>query len=765
MHCSTGCSRTVRAAILLFSALARSQAEKITVDGPSQPVEIIRDRWGVPHIYAQNTRDLFFAQGYITAKDRLWQIDLWRRIGTGKLAEVLGPSAIERDKLARAVEFRGDWNAEWSSYGKGTREIVTAFTDGINAYIRSLGGTRPLEFRLAGYDPGLWTPEDCLSRVAGLLMTRNLTREVKRAEQVGRFGVASVEKFFSLDPQHPIEVPHGLDLAEITQNIVKVYEQAIGPVAFSTEQGSNNWVVDGSMTVTGKPLLANDPHRPVQIPSLRKTVHLVAPGWNAIGAGEPALPGIALGHNEHIGFGFTIVGIDQQDLYVEKLNPANVNEYRYRGAWKQVETERQTLAVKGEPTRQLELRYTIHGPIIHEDRARHCAYALRWVGSEPGTAGYLAGLAVARANNWTEFLEAMERYKVPSENIVYADTEGNIGWQAAGMAPVRKNWSGVLPVPGDSGEYEWAGFRRAAELPRAYNPATHFIATANHNILPPGYTTPLGYEWALPFRFHRIEEMLAAKKKFSIEDFERMQQDVASLPARRFQAVIRKWTAEPGSRDAKAIDLLLRWDANLSTNSAAALIFEYWLAQLPRAVFGPEIGPDVDLETLLNTLEHPPDQKAMAASLQALGVSFHAALDQAERQFGPDTQSWQWGKLHQIRFRHPLGVKSFDRGPVSRPGDGNTVNATSGAAFQQTNGASYREILDLSDWDRSVMTNVPGESGDPQSPHYSDLIEDWASGRYHPMPFTRKAVEAAAAEHLWLMPKAETATKTSARAQ
>ena len=733
------------APLLALLALPLCPAEDIRVAGLSERVEILRDRWGVPHIYAQSVHDLFFAQGYITAKDRLWQIDLWRRMGTGKLAEVLGPSAIDRDRLARSVLFRGDWDAEWRSYGADTHEIVTAFTGGINAYIQGLNGVRPLEFRIAGYDPGLWVPEDCLSRVAGLLMTHNLTQEVKRAGQIRRFGIAAVEKFFALDPVIPIEVPAGLDLSEITHDIVRVYEQAIGPVAFSTEQGSNNWVVDGTMTVTGKPLLANDPHRPVQIPSLRKTVHLVAPGWNAIGAGEPALPGIALGHNERIGFGFTIVGIDQQDLYVEKLNPADPDEYSYRGVWKKVETERQTLQVKGAPAQPIELRFTIHGPILYEDRARNRAYALRWVGSEPGTAGYLAGLAVARANNWNEFAEAMERYKVPSENIVYADTAGNIGWQAAGMAPIRKNWAGVLPVPGDSGEYEWSGFRRAAELPRSYNPAAHFIATANHNILPPGYTIPLGYEWALPFRFHRIEEMLHAKKKFSVQDFERMQQDVESLPSRRFQAILRKWAPEPGTREAKAVELLLAWDGNLAEASAPALVYEYWIAQLPRSVFGPEIGPDVNVETLLRNLEQTPKPKALAASLSA-------ALDQAGREFGPEMSSWQWGAVHQIRFHHPLGVRTFDRGPVARPGDAQTVNATSGAGFTQTNGASYRQILDLSDWDRSVMTNVPGESGDPESPHYDDLISEWAAGRYHPMPFTRDAVEAAAAEHIWLLP-------------
>ena len=732
-------------ALLFVLAAGWASGASVTVDGVSQRVEIIRDHWGVPHIYAASVHDLFFAQGYITAKDRLWQIDLWRRIGTGKLAEVVGPSAIDRDRLARAVTFRGDWDAEWASYGPHTREIVTAFTDGINAYIKSLGGVRPLEFRLAGYDPGLWEPKDCLSRVAGLLMTHNLTNEVKRASQVQRLGIPTVEKLFPLDPPIPIEIPQGLDLADISHDIVRVYEQAVGPVAFTTQQGSNDWVVDGAMTATGKPLLANDPHRPVQIPSLRKTVHLVGPGWNAIGAGEPALPGIAIGHNERIGFGFTIVGIDQQDLYVEKVNPANRDEYRYRNAWKKFETERQTIAVKGARPQVVELRFTIHGPVIYEDAARHRAYALRWVGSEPGTAGYLAGLAIAQARSWREFLAAMERYKVPSENLVYADVDGNIGWQAAGMAPVRKNWSGVLPVPGDSGEYEWTGFRHAAELPRKYNPANHFIATANHNIMPAGYTVPLNYEWSLPFRFHRIEEMLGAGKKFTIEDFERMQQDVTSLPARRLQAIVKNWTPEPGSREAKAVNLVREWDATMRTDSAAALIYEYWVAQLPRFVFGPDIGPDVSLETLLTTLENRPDPKALSQSLTA-------ALDEIGRQCGPDMQTWQWGNVHKILFHHPLAVPTFDRGPVSRPGDANTVNATSGAQFQQTNGASYREILDLSNWDNSVMTNVPGESGDPESPHYSDLLDDWSNGRYHPMPFSRRAVEAAAEERLWLVP-------------
>ncbi|HEY2013638.1 MAG TPA: penicillin acylase family protein, partial [Bryobacteraceae bacterium] len=513
----------------------------------------------------------------------------------------------------------------------------------------------------------------------------------------------------------------------------------------TTEQGSNNWVVDGTMTTTGRPILANDPHRPVQLPSLRKTVHLVGPGWNAIGSGEPGLPGIALGHNENVAFGFTIVGIDQQDLYVETVNPDHPDEYRYRGAWKKFETGQQKLAVKGRGEQAITLRYTVHGPVIHEDGAHHRAFVLHWVGSEPGSAGYLAGINLARARNWKEFRAAMAYYRVPSENLVYADTEGNIGWQVGGLTPIRDGWSGLLPVPGEDGRYEWKGYRKSDELPFEFNPPRHYIATSNNNIIPPGYSIPLGYDgWALPFRVGRVRQMLDGGKKLGIEDVERMQQDVTSLPARRFQEVLRKWHRESSSRAAKTVEELLQWDAALRVDSRPALIYEIWMSKLPAAVFGEAAGR-ADLEALLHSLETEPN----AAALQK---SFDAAMVDLERQFGADPAAWQWGKLHQLTLVHPLGKREFQLGPVSRPGDANTVNATSGANFRQTNGASWREVLDVGDWDRSTMTNVPGESGDPSSKHYGDLLQDWAAGKYHPMPFSRKAVEAATEERIVLVP-------------
>jgi len=585
----------------------------------------------------------------------------------------------------------------------------------------------------------LWSLEDVAARIAGLVMTGNVTREVNRTMEIAAFGVENVERFAPPDPFVHLVVPAGIDAKAITSEILRDYNAAVGSPRFPGEQGSNNWVVDGTRTATGKPLLANDPHRPILVPSLRKTVHLVAPGWNVIGAGEPALPGIALGHNESIGFGFTIVGIDQQDLYVEKLNPTNPDQYLYKGAWKPVETERQQIAVKGAAPVNTELRYTQHGPVIYEDRERHLAYALRWVGAEPGGAGYLAALSVARARDWNEFVSAMARYKVPSENMVYADKAGNIGWIAAGWSPVRKNWTGLLPVPGDTGAYEWAGFLPIAEMPQSYNPARRFVVTANHNILPTGYTKPIAYDWAAPFRARRIEQMLNESKKFTVDDFERMQYDIVCLPARRLQEIVRKSRPE---RHPEIVDEFLKWDARLTADSRPGLIYEMWLSFLPAYVFPPQWSARADLEVLLRSLQEKPNPRAIAESLDR-------AVSELERKL-PNRETWRWSAAHTLTLRHPLNSSKLDLPPIPRPGDGNTVNAS---GTQGANGASYRQILDLADWDRSMMTNTPGESGDPQSKHYRDLLDDWAAGRYHPMPFSRKAVEAAAEERIMLEPK------------
>ena len=638
--------------------------------------------------------------------------------------------------------------------------------NGVNAYITQHKDHLPIEFLVTGLTPEPWTIEQVVLRPPTF---GDASAELQLARNVARLGVEAANRAANPDPPDDLRVPDGLDPAAIGDEAIASLRAggagggAVLPPLLPQfredaqpgrddsairEPGSNNWVVGPSRSATGHPVVANDPHREVTNPSLRYIVHLQAPGWNVIGAGEPPFVGVAVGHNERVGWGLTIVGTDQEDVYVEQVNPANANEVKFNGAWEPLRIVRDTIKVKDSRDEIVELKFSRHGPVFFEDATRHLAYAIRRAAAEPGTAPYLGGLRLAQTRDCREFLDAAMYWKAPTENLICGDVADNISWRPSALSPARQGWTGRLPVPG-TGAYEWRGFRK--DLPEELNPSRGYIATANNNILPPGYTVPLGYEWALPFRFHRIEEMLQVRKKFSIEDFERMQQDVTSLPARRFQAVLRSWTPAAGSREAKAADLVLQWDANLAIDSAPALIYEYWIAQLPGALFDTDIGPDVSLETLLDTLEKHPNPKA-------LGQSLRAALGEIEHQFGPDMHSWQWGKIHQIHFRHPLGVQSFNRGPVARPGDANTVNATSGAHLQQTNGASYREILDLSDWDRSVMTNVPGESGDPDSSHYSDLLDDWASGRYHPMPFSRPAVEAAAAEHLWLVPRANSGT-------
>ncbi len=756
-----------------------------TLPGLKQQVEILRDKWGVPHIYAQNQDDLFFAQGYITASDRLFQLDIWRRIGAGQLSEVLGPNFISRDRIARLVRYRGNWEDEWNSYSPDMKQIAIAFTNGINAYIKSLNKQRPEEFRLAGFDPGLWKPEDIVNRVAGLSMTGNVLQEVNRALLVSRLGLQTVELLSPPDPPSPFQVPHGLDLADITSSVLRDYTAAIQPIRFPGQQGSNNWVVDGSMSKTGKPLLANDPHRGLQLPSLRKTVHLVAPGWNVIGAGEPALPGVALGHNEEIGFGFTIVGIDQQDLFVEKVNPDDPTQYLVKGSWQKFLVQHETLLVRGagEGTEgpevpapeQIDLKYSIHGPVIFEDPERHRAYALKWVGDQPGTAGYLPAITLSRAKNWQQFQAAAARYKVPSENLIYADRQGNIGWIAAGLAPVRKGWEGLFPVPGDSGDYEWTGFLPPDQHPFTFNPPQHYIATANNNILPHDYSHQLSHYWASPERYQRIVEMLGAKKTFDVADFERMQQDTVSLVARDFVSLLKVWNPPEGSRASAIRAQMLSWDANLAVDSKQALIYELWLSRL---------NGKLSAKVLPYPRTNPRAVLASLKTIPQLGDLLSKSLDEAladiERRFGADESKWQWGALHKAEFRHPLNLTanpqpgpagstplgleaesarreqlldSLDLKPVSRPGDGNTVNATSfGPNYSEGHGASYRQVLDVGDWDRSTMTNAPGESGNPGDKHYADLVEAWANGDYHPLPYSRKAVEESTEQRIILVP-------------
>jgi penicillin amidase len=737
----------------------------IELAGLAKPVEVLRDQWGVPHIFAESQEDLFFAQGFVAAQDRLWQMEIWRRTGEGKLSEILGPAYLERDKFARLMRYRGDMEAEWKSYAPDTRRIIESFVKGVNAFIETSRNRLPIEFQLTGIQPELWTPEVCLTRMAGYVMTRNASSEILRAQVVKQFGAEKAAELLDTDPPTNIVVPEGLDLNGFDARILPNTNNSI---SFERIEGSNNWVVSGKLSATGKPILANDPHRPIQLPSLRYISHLVAPGWNVIGAGEPTIPGIAAGHNERVGFGFTIVGIDQQDLYVEESNPQNPNEYLYKGKWEKMRVEREPVNIKGGYEAEVELKFTRHGAVVYEDKNLHRAYALKWVGSEAGSAGYLASLSLNRAKNWKEFLQALERWKVPSENLVYADTDGNIGWVAAGLAPIRKNWNGLLPVPGKEGKYEWQGFLPISEMPQTYNPAKQFIATANHNILPEGYKHDLNFEFSPAFRATRIKEVLSAGKRFTIEDFKGLQHDETSLVAREIVPLL-KGVKIDDAATREAATMLLNWNLVMAKESAAAVLFETWLEKLRPAIFKPLVpaeqwrllGGRFSVPQVVEALKTADPKifgaNAKAARDAALVKSLDEAASELRKQLGGDMKSWRWGALHIAEFSHQLAGKIagkvFDLPTVARGGDANTVNATGGPGNKQTAGASYRQILDVSNWDNSVAVNVPGQSGQPFSPHYGDLLGLWADGKYFPLLYTREKILQHTKERLMLVPK------------
>jgi penicillin G amidase len=745
----------------------------LKIAGLQKPVNALRDRWGVAHIYAQNQHDLFFAQGVVAAQDRLFQMELWKRSGQGRLAEILGPSAVPRDVNARLLRYGGDMKTEYESYAPDTKEILEAFTSGINAYIASLttqhGPGLPLEFQMAAFKPEPWKPEDCLNRMAAFSMTGNASSELLHAGLISKLGADKASALLDLDPKIALDPAPGLDFAGLSPELLKNLVGSDTRIEFPQHavEGSNNWTISGALTSSGKPLLANDPHRVIAEPSLRYMVHLVAPGWDVIGAGEPGLPGVALGHNQHIAWGFTIFGLDQQDLYLEELNPADPSQYKTDSGWDRMKVKHETFTVKNGQPVEVDLKFTRHGPVLWQDGKR--ALALRWVGSEPGTAGYLASLAVDRAQNWADFESAMARWKVPSENIVYADSAGNIGEHSTGLAPLRKNWTGLLPVPG-TGQYEWSGFVPNQELPHSFNPPAGFVATANHKMIPDGYPYKVGYEWVPPYRIRRITNVLSAARdgghKLGIEDIARLQTDVLSLPAGELQALLR--TAAGQHPDANA-QLLLQWDGTLNRDSAKAALYEVWLEALTHEVAKKATPPSVwelvadwPLPLVIGSLSQPTEEvfgsePAKARDHFLLDTLAIAASTLGKMQ-GTDSAKWSWGKLHVVRFRHPLdqidpnAAALFDNGPLPRPGDEYTVNATGyfGSSYDQVSGASYREILDTSDWDQSVAVNTPGQSGQPGSPHYSDLLPLWDAGKYFPLTYSREAVEKETTERLVL---------------
>ena len=785
------------------------------LEGLRAPVDIIKDAWGVSHIYASNEHDLFFAQGYNAARDRSFQLEIWRRRALGTLAEIQGEKALAHDRGARLLRFRGDINKEMAHYHDNGEVIITAFVAGVNAWVdqaRSNSDLLPFEFALLGILPGYWTPEVVLSRHNAL--TGGIATELFLAQMVSLLGAELTEALLPFERKPWLQPARGINLADLTPDLMLDYTHSRTMPAFDASDligaarnpgnlldrlnlpqqrlqeqwlqeqrlqeqrldllhpldnghGSNNWVIAGKLTRSGKPMMANDPHRSIQNPSLRYLVHLNGPGWNVIGAGEPALPGISIGHNEHGAWGLTIFRIDQEDLFVYETNPDNPNQYRYQGGWRDMEIEEVTINVRDEAPVTATLKYTVHGPVLKEDPARHRAYAMQAAWLAQGAAPYLASLRMDQADSWEAFREACKYSGLPGENMVWADRQGNIGWQAVGFTPVRFGWEGRLPVPGN-GEYEWQGFVPIKAMPHLHNPETGFYGTANHNNVPAGYPNIFADFYSDPARSERLAQIFASLEDHGMEDSRLMQYDNKSMSAETLVPIIlATQKGKQGKRLKQALSLLAAWDHGMDRGSAAAAIYDRWedmmLEALNRQLIPPQLlyRSPIGRPKLREWLLTPPafvfGDFPVAGRDRMIASTMAATLDSLEAEHGM-IADWQYGDTHYSQIDHPLAhllpeetASNLNIGPLPRGGASNTLNANRGD--RQVAGASFRIIVDTADWDKTLATNSPGQSGDPRSPHYRNLFKGWNQGDYFPLYYSRDKIEQVAAERLRLLPK------------
>jgi penicillin amidase len=774
--------------------------ETIDVAGLADTASIIIDRWGIPHIRAGNLKDMFFVQGFNAARDRLWQIDLWRKKGLGLLAADFGPGYLQQDRASRLFLYRGDMQKEWASYGNGAKAVCEHFVDGINAYIDLCVREPeriPSEFGTMGTRPAKWRPEDVV-RVRSAGSTRNALSELTRSNVLAKGSVETDLLRQHIEPTHdPLAGLSGLPEA-LPVDCLDLLKLATAPVTFSAErlasrkeeaqywrkltihnevvrqennEGSNGWALHGSRTDTGRPILAGDPHRAHTIPSLRYIVHLCSPEFDGIGAGEPALPGISMGHNGTAAFGLTsFFGHDQEDVYVYETHPDDPHLYRYGDGWELMRLIHEAASLPNGDETTLLLKFTRHGPVLAEYPNEHKAVAVRTIWSEPGTAPYFRSIVTMYARSFEEFRRGMWGWGMPAVNQVYADTSGTIGWAVAGFSPVRPNWDGLLPVPGD-GRYEWNAYLDPARLPYAVNPPAGYVATANEMNIPDEWhrdNDPIGYEWIEPSRAERIAEVFATEKIHTLESSKALQTDLLSIPARRLCELL-KAIEEPGDNLQRVLDILANWDHRLEASSAAAALFEVWftkqlrLAIIETLVVDPTIRALInpgDIATILSMLERTEGQLSAPKRDALLARTLADAFVTCQNLMGADPAKWAWGHLHIALFEHALGAvrpearPKLNVGPLPVGGSESTpMNMMYRPDdFRLTLGASFRMVLDVGDWDKSLCCNAPGQSGDARSPHYADLASIWSSGSYVPMLYSREAIDAAATVVLWLRP-------------
>ena len=761
--------------LIIISILIYSCTNISKIDGLLDEVEVLRDNYGINHIYANNQKDLFFMQGYLAAKDRLFQFEIWRRQATGTVAEIFGEDELERDIGTRLFKFRGNMVDELNHYHDDGFEIVSSFVSGINKYIEEVNkepNLLPIEFDILGIKPEKWTNEDVISRHQGLL--GNIEQELNIGRAVSLIGEEKVKELMWFHPKDPdISLDNDLTYEDLEQDILRLYNAYREPIEFKKDYildkyqskdeitytksnihindeysiGSNNWAISGEKSFNGFPLLANDPHRSLSNPSLRYMAHLVAPGWNVIGGGEPEIPGISIGHNGVGAWGLTVFRTDAEDLYVYDLNPNNYLQYMHKGEWRNFEIVNESIAVKGKDNVNVELFYSVHGPVTFIDEKRNKAYAVKNGWSEVGGSPYLASLRMDQAKNWEEYREACNYFNIPGENMVWADKYGDIGWKAVGIAPIRKTHSGLVPVSGN-GNFEWEDYIDIVEKPNIFNPEKGYIATANQNVTPEDYDRwdVIGHDWADPYRGDRVNSVLEGKDKFDMEDMINLQVDYFSIPSKQIIELSKGYI----NNNIEYFEKLSKWDNVLDKNSVEAGIYIEWQTQIyfefMREFVPKEVQKyiEVQIYKVIKGISKMDNQQKSVF----LNKTFDQAINSLKEKYGENSSDWVYGQSNykHVKIYHPLekivndsikdiiALKTYPRG-----GDGFTPGSTS-SELNQRSGGSFRVVINTKDWDNSFATNSPGQSGNPKSEFYKNLYEDWANDKFFPLLYSKNKI-------------------------
>lgn len=815
---------------------------EIQVAGLDGVVDIYRDRMGIPHIYASTTHDLFFAQGYVHAQDRFWQMDFWRHIGSGRLSEMFGEGQVETDMFLRTLGWRQTAEAEYAALGPESKAILDAYAEGVNAYIQGREAVEiSLEYLILtgllnpDYSIEAWTPVHSLTwgKAMAWDLGGNMDNEIERAILLQTLTPEQLAELFPPYPQdHPVIVPaigenasqvegylsqadsnsrlstldlQSLNLQPLAEKLA-LLDAVLGPS--SDGIGSNSWAVSGKLTATGMPLLANDMHLGIQMPSIWYHVAMhcqprsEACPFEVTGFSFAGVPGVIAGHNDKIAWGYTNVGPDVQDLYIEKVNPENPNQYEVNGQWVDFETRQEIIQTGGEPV-EMTVRISRHGPVISEtygplkdevdpkdpeaqpfkersglDLPEHYAIALAWTALSPSSP-FEAIWGFNKAQNWEEFRAAARNFHVPAQNLLYADVEGNIGYQMPGDIPIRAKGDGTLPVPGWTDEYAWTGFIPFDELPYAFNPQSGYIVTANNQVNPWGYPYLITKDWNYGYRADRIVDMIEnAPGKIDIPYIQQMHGDARNGNAESLLPLLLAVELDPGPASVRE-QLLASWDLRDSADSQAAALFEHFWVQLLAVTFHDDLpeeywpaGGSRWYEVMRHLIEQPEspwwDDKNSEAVVETRDEMFARAFEQAvaqmQKTYGKDPAKWPaWGEMHGATFRNQTLGKSgigpiealFNRGPFPTGGGEELVNAA-GYTVEEPFGVDWlpseREIVDLGNLDNSLAIHTTGQSGHAFHPHYDDMAPLWAAVQYAPMWWEQASIMDDAEGHLRLTP-------------